>query len=104
VGELIEGVGDGGGDGMAAISVYSFRAAWRNRGSVRMRRSAAPIAVHPAEVDQLRRAMGAKRSVTKMAKLQARFFVGAAANGVTGDLAERIFHQIHAFSGIKPTP
>jgi error-prone DNA polymerase len=53
----------------------------------------------PAEADQLRRAMGAKRSGAKMAKLRDRFFTGAAANGITGDLAERIFHQIEAFSG-----
>jgi error-prone DNA polymerase len=53
----------------------------------------------PSEADQLRRAMGAKRSATKMAKLRDRFFEGAAANGITGELAELIFHQVHAFSG-----
>jgi error-prone DNA polymerase len=53
----------------------------------------------PSEADQLRRAMGAKRSSAKMAKLRDRFFIGAAANGITGEPAERIFHQIEAFSG-----
>ena len=53
----------------------------------------------PAAADQLRWAMGAKRSSAKMAKLRDRFFIGAAANGITGDLAERILHQIEAFSG-----
>ncbi|TVT21075.1 DNA polymerase III subunit alpha, partial [Amycolatopsis rhizosphaerae] len=53
----------------------------------------------PAEADQLRRAMGAKRSGAKMARLADRFFRGAAANGITGEVAERIFDQIAAFSG-----
>ncbi|MFF4598039.1 error-prone DNA polymerase [Amycolatopsis sp. NPDC001319] len=52
-----------------------------------------------AEADQLRRAMGAKRSSEKMRRLAGRFFEGAAANGVAPDLAARIFEQIHAFSG-----
>lgn len=53
----------------------------------------------PAEADALRRAMGAKRSSTKMERLRARFYAGAARNGITGDLADRIFAQISAFSG-----
>jgi error-prone DNA polymerase len=53
----------------------------------------------PAEADQLRRAMGAKRSRTKMQKLKDRFYAGAAANGITGELADTIFTQIEAFSG-----
>ncbi|MBK1783555.1 error-prone DNA polymerase [Prauserella cavernicola] len=53
----------------------------------------------PAEADQLRRAMGAKRSAAKMARLRRRFFAGAAANGITGPDAQRIFTQIEAFSG-----
>jgi error-prone DNA polymerase len=52
-----------------------------------------------AEADQLRRAMGAKRSTAKMERLRERFFTGAAANGVTGELAAQIFEQIRAFSG-----
>jgi error-prone DNA polymerase len=52
-----------------------------------------------AEADQLRRAMGAKRSSARMHRLADRFYAGAAANGITGELADRIFHQIQAFSG-----
>ncbi|MDS0140539.1 MULTISPECIES: error-prone DNA polymerase [unclassified Amycolatopsis] len=52
-----------------------------------------------AEADQLRRAMGAKRSGAKMHALMARFFAGCEANGIERPLAERIFEQIHAFSG-----
>ncbi|VVJ16245.1 Error-prone repair homolog of DNA polymerase III alpha subunit (EC [Amycolatopsis camponoti] len=53
----------------------------------------------PAEADQLRRAMGAKRSSAKMKALMARFFAGCEANGLDRELATRIFEQIHAFSG-----
>ncbi|MFE0023334.1 error-prone DNA polymerase [Amycolatopsis sp. NPDC059021] len=52
-----------------------------------------------AEADQLRRAMGAKRSEVKMRRLAKRFFEGAAANGVPRDVAVRVFEQISAFSG-----
>ncbi|MGW4063211.1 error-prone DNA polymerase [Amycolatopsis sp. NPDC004747] len=52
-----------------------------------------------AEADQLRRAMGAKRSSAKMKALMARFFRGCEANGLDRELATRIFEQIHAFSG-----
>jgi error-prone DNA polymerase len=52
-----------------------------------------------AEADQLRRAMGAKRSSAKMKALMARFFAGCEANGLDRELATRIFEQIHAFSG-----
>jgi error-prone DNA polymerase len=53
----------------------------------------------PGEADQLRRAMGAKRSAAKMERLRSRFFTGCAANGITADLTERIFEQVRAFSG-----
>ncbi|SFP51387.1 error-prone DNA polymerase [Amycolatopsis arida] len=52
----------------------------------------------PAEADQLRRAMGAKRSTARMERLRARFFAGAVANGVPEELAGRIFEQIRAFA------
>ena len=51
------------------------------------------------EADQLRRAMGSKRSRAKMERLKDRFYAGAAANGITGPLADLIFTQIEAFSG-----
>jgi len=51
------------------------------------------------EADELRRAMGAKRSGRKMEKLRDRFYAGAAERGITGDLADKIFLQVKAFSG-----
>ncbi|MFL6127155.1 error-prone DNA polymerase [Actinophytocola sp.] len=52
----------------------------------------------PAEADQLRRAMGSKRSRAKMERLRERFYAGAAANGIVGELADRVFMQVEAFS------
>jgi error-prone DNA polymerase len=64
-----------------------------------MQMAVAVASFTPAEADQLRRAMGAKRSSAKMRALRARFFAGCAANGLDEQLAARIFEQIHAFSG-----
>ncbi|WP_020668315.1 error-prone DNA polymerase [Amycolatopsis nigrescens] len=51
-----------------------------------------------AEADQLRHAMGAKRSEKKMERLRARFYQGAAENGIDEELAGRIFQKLHAFA------
>jgi error-prone DNA polymerase len=51
-----------------------------------------------AEADELRRAMGAKRSTYRMERLRERFYEGAAANGITGELAERIYAKLLAFA------
>ena len=51
-----------------------------------------------AEADQLRQAMGSKRSRARMERLKARFFDGMAANGITGDIAEQIFDKLAAFA------
>jgi error-prone DNA polymerase len=51
-----------------------------------------------AEADELRRAMGAKRSTEKMERLRGRFYAGMAANGITGELAETIFTKMLAFA------
>ncbi|TCO65488.1 error-prone DNA polymerase [Actinocrispum wychmicini] len=51
-----------------------------------------------AEADELRRAMGAKRSTYRMERLRERFYRGAAENGVTGELAERIYEKMLAFA------
>ncbi|MFC0439227.1 error-prone DNA polymerase [Kutzneria buriramensis] len=51
-----------------------------------------------AEADELRRAMGAKRSTERMEKLRERFYAGAAANEVTGELADDIFRKLLAFA------
>ncbi len=48
--------------------------------------------------DQLRRAMGSKRSPERMEALRARFMVGANEKGVTADVAHQIFDKLKAFS------
>lgn len=52
-----------------------------------------------AEADQLRRAMGSKRSPERMQRLRARFYQGMAqTNGITGELADRIYEKMAAFA------
>jgi error-prone DNA polymerase len=51
-----------------------------------------------AEADQLRQAMGSKRSAERMARLRARFYSGMAQNGATGQVADRIWEQMAAFA------
>jgi error-prone DNA polymerase len=48
--------------------------------------------------DELRRAMGAKRSAQRMGKLRERLFAGMAEKGVTGELAEDLFLKLAAFA------
>ena len=51
------------------------------------------------EADQLRRAMGAKRSSTKMEKLKGRLYDGMRTqHGITGDKADRIYERLLAFA------
>ncbi|MFT7836521.1 error-prone DNA polymerase [Saccharothrix sp. BKS2] len=52
----------------------------------------------PAEADELRRAMGAKRSTYRMERLRERFYRGAGANGVGAESAERIYAKLLAFA------
>ncbi len=52
-----------------------------------------------AEADQLRRAMGSKRSTEKMRRLRDRFYAGMAQrHGITGEIAERIYEKLEAFA------
>jgi error-prone DNA polymerase len=51
-----------------------------------------------AEADQLRQAMGSKRSAQRMDRLRARFYSGMARNGATGQVADRIWEQMAAFA------
>ncbi|GAA3094503.1 error-prone DNA polymerase [Pseudonocardia yunnanensis] len=51
-----------------------------------------------ADADELRRAMGSKRSEEKMERLRDRFFAGMAANGITGEVADGIFRKMLAFA------
>ncbi|NUT38314.1 MAG: error-prone DNA polymerase [Hamadaea sp.] len=52
----------------------------------------------PAESDQLRRAMGAKRSETKMARLRQRLMAGMAERGIDPATAEDIYLKLSAFA------
>jgi error-prone DNA polymerase len=52
----------------------------------------------PADADELRRAMGSKRSTEKMERLRGRFYAGMAANGIEGALADQIFDRMLAFA------
>lgn len=52
----------------------------------------------PAEADQLRQAMGSKRSARRMEKLRTRFNQGAGANGVDGTTADAIWEKLAAFA------
>jgi error-prone DNA polymerase len=52
----------------------------------------------PAEADQLRQAMGSKRSSERMAKLKERLYSGMAERDITGEAAEEIFGKLAAFS------
>lgn len=52
----------------------------------------------PAEADELRQAMAAKRSELRMMKLKSRFYSGMAENGITGAAADQLFDALAAFS------
>jgi error-prone DNA polymerase len=52
----------------------------------------------PAESDELRQAMGSKRSAARMERLKERLYAGMAARGITGDVADEIFHKMKAFA------
>lgn len=56
----------------------------------------------PAESDQLRRAMGSKRSperMERMERLRARFYEGMQnLHGITGEKADRIYEKLYAFA------
>lgn len=52
-----------------------------------------------AEADQLRRAMGSKRSTEKMRRLRSRFYDGMREkHGITGEVADRIYDKLEAFA------
>jgi error-prone DNA polymerase len=52
----------------------------------------------PGEADQLRQAMGSKRSVERMERLRARLYEGMAERGVTGEVADQIYAKLAAFA------
>lgn len=51
-----------------------------------------------AEADQLRRAMGSKRSVERMEALHGRLMSGMAERGITPEVGEQIFDKLKAFA------
>lgn len=51
-----------------------------------------------AEADQLRQAMGAKRSAERMSRLRARFYAGMAERGIEGTTADAIWEKMAAFA------
>ncbi|HLY84035.1 MAG TPA: error-prone DNA polymerase [Acidimicrobiales bacterium] len=52
----------------------------------------------PAESDQLRQAMGSKRSIEKMEQLRGRLYAGMAERGIAGEVADQIFDKLVAFA------
>jgi error-prone DNA polymerase len=52
----------------------------------------------PSEADQLRRAMGSKRSRDRIDAMRIRLYDGMAANGITGAKADQIYEKIQAFA------
>ncbi|MDQ2817479.1 MAG: DNA polymerase III subunit alpha, partial [Candidatus Eremiobacteraeota bacterium] len=52
----------------------------------------------PGQADELRRAMGHKRSREKMAALHGRLLDGMERNGIGRDIADRLFHMLSAFA------
>jgi error-prone DNA polymerase len=52
----------------------------------------------PAESDQLRQAMGSKRSVEKMQRIHARLYEGMGERGITGEVADAIWDKMVAFA------
>ena len=52
----------------------------------------------PAESDELRQAMGSKRSAARMEQLKDRLYDGMAERGITGDIADELFMKMKAFA------
>jgi len=52
----------------------------------------------PAEADQLRQAMGSKRSVERMEALKQRLYTGMGERGITGQVADQIWDKLLAFA------
>jgi error-prone DNA polymerase len=63
-----------------------------------MQMATAAAGISPAEADQLRRAMGSKRSIRRMQAMKARLMAGMAANDIPPDVAEDIYLKLEAFS------
>ncbi len=51
-----------------------------------------------ADADELRQAMGSKRSRERMNRLKGRFYDGMAKRRITGDVADQIWDKLEAFA------
>ncbi|MEM9039802.1 MAG: error-prone DNA polymerase [Actinomycetota bacterium] len=51
-----------------------------------------------AESDELRQAMGSKRSARRMEALKERLYAGMAENGITGDVADQLYVKMKSFA------
>ena len=52
----------------------------------------------PGEADELRQAMGSKRSTERMLRLKARMYEGMAERGITHDIADTLWEKLAAFA------
>ncbi|TVR22439.1 MAG: error-prone DNA polymerase, partial [Ilumatobacter sp.] len=52
----------------------------------------------PAEADELRQAMGSKRSAARMERLRERLYVGMAERGIVGEVADELYVKMKAFA------
>jgi error-prone DNA polymerase len=52
----------------------------------------------PAESDELRQAMGSKRSAARLERLRERLYAGMAERGITGDVADELYVKMKAFA------
>ena len=52
----------------------------------------------PAESDELRQAMGSKRSAARMERLRERLYAGMAERGITGEIADELYLKMKAFA------
>ena len=52
----------------------------------------------PAESDELRQAMGSKRSAARMERLRERLFAGMAERGITGEVADDLYVKMRSFA------
>ena len=52
----------------------------------------------PSQADELRQAMGSKRSRARMTRLRDRLYAGMAQRGITGEVADEIYDKMAAFA------
>ncbi len=63
-----------------------------------LRVAMAAASFSPGEAEELRRAMGFKRSIERMSAIETRLYEGMARNGITGESADSIVRSITSFA------